>query len=74
MGKKKIVIDDRGASFDLDAVLCISSLLHDIREKIQIGVIEESEVKKAIPKSTVLKVIKSLGLSKFLKEDEDGDN
>ena len=75
MARKKTVpglstIDDSKESFDIDSTLSIASVIYEIRETIMARSIEKSKVKKCIPNSVVVSVIKELGLDKYLPKKE----
>lgn len=75
MARKKTVpglpdMDDSKESFDIGSTLTIASVIYEIRETIMARSIEKSQVKKCIPNSVVVSVIKELGLDKYLPKKE----
>ena len=68
LSTSKFSYEEQPFSFDTDAILCIAGLWYAIENTIKDKAVERSNVKKCIPKSTIVEVAKELGLTKWLKE------
>jgi hypothetical protein len=57
-------------SFDLDSITCIACVGYGIREAIVEKAKAKSKVKKCIPKSVILSVLKELKLDQYLPDKD----